>query len=177
MKSLKELKEKMLGEVESYQFKEDNKNLRLSISFGTKVVEIELKEVTKYIHEIRGVKQEYENATPLLKIVSKLEGATDNHAFVKFSRGKVNYYQSDSNTFVNSPYSKQMIVLLLEYWETYMKIKSLKAVFIDESFTSIELSKYFSDVMNNSQTLQNLSAYSQILNKPKKSLCIARLYL
>jgi len=168
MKSLKELKEKMLGKVESYEFKENNKNLRLSISFGTKVVEIHLNEITKYTHEIGEVNREYENSTPLLKIVSKLEGINDSHAIVKFSRGTVNYYQSNSNTFVDSPYSKQMIIILLEYWETYMQVKGLSALFIDESFASIELSKHFSEIMSDSQTLQDLHAYSPILNKPEK---------
>ena len=169
MISLKELKEKINQEVNSYQIAHKEHHLRLAIKFGTKNVEVVLEKVTMKTRTIGGNSREVEVTTPWYKIVSKLEKLDYGQAFVQIrddidlSRNKFDRLNDDAGLVDK----KKMLSVLLQYWQGYMTVKQLNAVYVGNKLWEEDFRGCFKTAIKENSDFEHVGHFKGVINSPE----------
>lgn len=168
MKSLKELKEKINQEVNSYQIAHEEHHLRLAIKFGTKNVEVTLEKVSTRIRTIGGNSRAVEVTTPWYKIVSTLEKMDYGQAFVVFREDRKisRSYFDKLNDDVELEDKKKMLSVLLQYWQGYMELKELKAMYVSNKLIEDDFKQSYNAAVKENSHFKHVGRFNGIINSP-----------
>ncbi len=168
MKSLKELKEKINQEVNSYQIGHKEHYLRLAIKYGTKNVEVVLEQVTKTTRTFRGNSREVEVFTPWYKIVSTLEKMDYGQAFVVFREDRKisRSYFDKLNDDAELEDKQKMLSVLLQYWQGYMELKQLKAMYVSNKLIEDDFKQSYNAAVKENSYFKHVGRFNGIINSP-----------